>query len=337
MNPQNIITQEQVSTVISLIQSLLLHHAQNSLLLTQNSSKKRLSPEERKIIAVEAISNGNNSQVGRNHNVSEATVRKCIKSYKDEIEAVEGGQSASKKQTRPRASYFPLTEAKVLEWILEQRTKKLSISMKDIMDMAIKYHAACPPEMQKEFKASRGWFCRFIERNNLTRRTPTHVVQQVKEDVDKQIKAFWQEVLLIRTKVEILRELPPARQTLLLNIDEVPIWLDMTANRTYHIKGARMIEVKKTKGAKMLSTALLGVLSTGYKLPIYWVTKCSQQSCEIPQDIKPYIIPKSNSSGWMDGSLFEDYLKRLVLNLVLPPEIHLILVMDKARIHLTTM
>jgi len=103
----------------------------------------------------------------------------------------------------------------------------------------------------------------------------------------------------------------------------------MTANRTYHIKGARMIEVKKTKGAKMLST--------GYKLPIYWVTKCSQQSCEIPQDIKPYIIPKSNSSGWMDGSLFEDYLKRLVLNLVLPPEIHLILVMDKARIHLTTM
>jgi len=32
----------------------------------------------------------------------------------------------------------------------------------------------------------------------------------------------------------------------------------------------------RTKGGKMLSTALLGVFSTGFKLPIYWVTKSTR-------------------------------------------------------------
>lgn len=73
----------------------------------------------------------------------------------------------------------------------------------------------------------------------------------------------------------------------------------MSPTRTYHAKGARMVEVKRSKGGKMLSTALLAVFSTGLKLPIYWVSKGSTD-VDIDEDLKPYIISRSGNSGWMD-------------------------------------
>jgi len=54
-----------------------------------------------------------------------------------------------------------------------------------------------------------------------------------------------------------------------------------------------------------MCTALCGVLSNGFKLPIYLVTK-SGKNIQVPNELKPYrIIILNNNNGWMTV----DYLK----------------------------
>lgn len=60
------------------------------------------------------------------------------------------------------------------------------------------------------------------------------------------------EILKLRIQVEVFFELGDVQKTLFLNIDEVPVFLDLSPTRTYHPQGAKMVEVKRTKGGKML-------------------------------------------------------------------------------------
>jgi len=50
-------------------------------------------------------------------------------------------------------------------------------------------HKECAAESLEPFAASRGWFSKFITRNKLSRRTPTHVMQQMRDGVVEEIKA----------------------------------------------------------------------------------------------------------------------------------------------------
>ena len=315
-----------------------IHLEENQIPILLNgptSSQKRLTSHQRLQIAIRATLEQNNVTIAKEFNVSEGTVRKCLKKYQEDeeyLKSVEVVRGNAKRKPPRRVPKFPETEAKLLEWIIEQRLEKLSVTMKDIQRKSLEIHSTLPSESQEPFSASRGWFLRFIARNNLSRRTPTHVMQQLREGVVEDIKMFWQEIIKLRTKIEILREIKDVERVIFLNIDEVPIFLDMSPTRTYHAKGARMVEVKRSKGGKMLSTALLAVFSTGLKLPIYWVSKGSTD-VDIDEDLKPYIISRSGNSGWMDTILFKDWIKRLFTNLILPEKTHLILILDRARIH----
>ena len=222
-------------------------------------------------------------------------------------------------------------EQKLFEWVLEERQKKLSVSMKEISDRARIFFSECYPLAAERFSASHGWFSKFVTRFNLSRRSPTHVVQQVRSEVEEDMKSFWKNIYEIRSKAETFRE-EGISKTIILNIDEVPVTLDLSQNRTYHPKGARMIEVKRIKETKLMCTVLLGVLSNGQRLPPYVVFR-SNKKVEVPENLKPFIIIRNNSKGWMDSELFEDYIDRLVLNLKLSPDTHLIFVLDWTRIH----
>ena len=54
--------------------------------------------------------------------------------------------------------------------------------------------------------------------------------------------------------------------------------LDLGSLRTYHPKGGKMIKKKQTTGARIMCTVLLGVLSNGFKLPIYFVAKSGEKN-----------------------------------------------------------
>lgn len=297
----------------------------------KSAKKSRFTQDQRLQIAIEAVREGNNSKVARTYKISEAAVRRCRESfiYNSDLQSVLGKRSKEHKAT----GKYPQMETLLLEWIQEQRQKKLSVCMKDIRDKAKILFAETYPESPDRFSASTGWFCRFIRRSNLSRRTPTHVVQQIRENALKDITSYLREITETRTKIEILRELGDFTETLIINIDEVPINLDLSYDKTYDTKGKKMIEVKKTTGTKQMLTALFGILSNGLKLPPYLVFK-TKSAVNIPAELKPYLIAR-NGGGWMTADLFLDWLQRILFNLNLPEKTHVIFILDQAKVHAT--
>jgi len=306
--------------------------------LSKNAKEKKFSKAERLQIAIYATKCRNNCEAARKYHISETAVRKCLKDFsqdKEYLEAISGETKSNKRPRYDRFGRYKEMEVSLIVWIGEQREKKLSVSMKEICQQALKIFKELYPEATEEFKASNGWFGRFCERSKITRRTPTHVLQQFKENVESEIKEFWKKILIQRTKVEILHELEPFKETLFLNIDEVPLQLAMSQKKTYHPKGSKMVECKGSVGSRIHCTVVLGILSNGFKLPIYAIAK-TKSKVEVPKELENFLIIRSNSKGWSSGELFEDYLQRLVLNLVLPPNTQLIVVLDQAKIHMTS-
>ena len=82
-------------------------------------------------------------------------------------------------------------------------------------------------------------------------------------------------------------------------IDEVSITLDLSPTTTYETSGAKMVEIRKTSGIKQMFTALLGVLSNGFKLPPFLVFKTKSQ-INVPEELSPYLIAKNNLQDWIN-------------------------------------
>ena len=84
-----------------------------------------------------------------------------------------------------------------------------------------------------------------------------------------------------------------------VNADEVPVYLDMSTGKTYHQKGEKNVELKKTTGAKSRLTVLLGVSSFGAKFPPYIIIKSLNKS-----ELKTHSrITASSDTMLMDGSI----------------------------------
>jgi len=85
-------------------------------------------------------------------------------------------------------------EERLIIWIKDQRTLKLAVSMKDICSKAKEVVAEIYPQDKELFQASNGWFDKFIDRNNLSRRTPTHIIQQIRDNALQEIKDYLKEI-----------------------------------------------------------------------------------------------------------------------------------------------
>ena len=138
---------------------------------------KKISQKEKIDVVVQALKDGNNSVAARDKGVSEASVRRWKKEFKDD-QNVKKALSTGKKIRKSNKSKgrFPKMEEQLLEFIDEQRKKKLSVNMKDIIEEASRLLKILYPT--SKFSGSNGWFWRFVNRNKLSRRTPTHVLTQ---------------------------------------------------------------------------------------------------------------------------------------------------------------
>ena len=60
--------------------------------------------------------------------------------------------------------------------------------MKDICEQAKELFSRIYIGNQNGFNASHGWFCRFTKRARLSRRAPTHVIQQIRDNCIEELK-----------------------------------------------------------------------------------------------------------------------------------------------------
>ena len=101
----------------------------------KSNGRKKYDDKKRLTIVLEAIKTGNNCKIARDYAIDESTIRDWVKKFKEHPDVLkEMKKSRSKK--RNRTGKFSEMEKQLLAWILEQREKKLSVNMLNIINKA---------------------------------------------------------------------------------------------------------------------------------------------------------------------------------------------------------
>ena len=105
----------------------------------------------------------------------------------------------------------------------------------------------------------------------------------------------------------------------ILNVDETPIYMDMTYNKTIEKKGAKNIEIITTGGEKIRISAILSISGDGKKLPPVLIFKAKPggklakklNAIEIVKQKKIFVYCQANA--WCDYRIFKDWLKYIFI------------------------
>ena len=105
----------------------------------------------------------------------------------------------------------------------------------------------------------------------------------------------------------------PYQDHQIANMDEVPLWIDMTPDHTLDFQGVKEVSLKCTNKYKMRATLVLGVFASGEKLTPMLIFK--EASRELPKKLKDAyddqrIIIRANKKGWMNEKLFKEWVEK---------------------------
>ncbi|CAI7932730.1 unnamed protein product [Closterium sp. NIES-54] len=108
---------------------------------------------------------------------------------------------------------------------------------------------------------------------------------------------------------------------LIVHADQTPLWLEMPAERTLEMKGARTVHVRTAGYEKERVTVMLAVTADSLKLPPYVIFKRKT----VPRIVVPpgepdvllSLIPCVDN-GWMDGRLVQDWTTQVLVPFLKP-------------------
>ena len=154
-----------------------------------------------------------------------------------------------------RKAFFPEAEKKLYTWIIEQRKQGLAvtyttakITMFDILK---------EPEMialygnsTEDFKASFRWLSSFMKRCKLSLRRRTKISQKLPEQTKESLERFQQFVTHLRIKKSY-------EYRYIFNMDETPVWFDMSGNFTINTKGDKTVHIRGMDNEKNQFTVVL--------------------------------------------------------------------------------
>ncbi|CAI7840265.1 unnamed protein product [Closterium sp. NIES-53] len=163
-----------------------------------------------------------------------------------------------------RKAKYPFMERAVYRQFLSHRAKGLSVSVNMLQKWSAKYMKHRMPGVN--WRASFRWSARFRARWHLARRVKTKMGQKLAADCKEKVESFWEFVRQMRT----LHDYP---LDLIVNADQTPLFLEMPAERSIEMKGARTVHVRSAGYQKERVTVMLAVTAGGLKLPPYVVFK----------------------------------------------------------------
>ncbi|CAI7764858.1 unnamed protein product, partial [Closterium sp. NIES-53] len=97
---------------------------------------------------------------------------------------------------------------------------------------------------------------------------------------------------------------------LIVNADQTPLFLEMPAERTLEMKGARTVHVPTAGYEKERLTVMLAVTAGGMKLPPYVVFK-RETLPKIP--VPRGVVIRVQDKGWMDEKLVQDWAAQVLV------------------------
>ena len=155
-----------------------------------------------------------------------------------------------------KLSYPIEKEERLVAWVLEQRDLHLAVTIQHIIDQAILTIQPSTPS----FQGTRGWVQKFMRRNNLSLRAKTSIAQKLPAALEEKMAAFLRSVREARKQSKY-------PDNMIINMDETPMYFDMTTNKTVNLKGAKTVSVRSTGADKRRLTAVLAATSDGKMLP----------------------------------------------------------------------
>ncbi|CAI7780189.1 unnamed protein product [Closterium sp. NIES-54] len=205
-----------------------------------------------------------------------------------------------------RKSKFLFMERAVYRQFLKHRGRGLAVLVSMLQKWSAKYMKHRMPGVN--WRASFRWATRFRARWHLARRVKTKMGQKLAADCKAKVESFWEFVRQMRT----LHDYP---LDLILNADQTPLFLEMPAERTLEMKGARMVHVRSAGYEKERITVMLAVTASGLKLPPYVVFK-RKTILKVP--IPTGVVVRAQNKGWMDESLVQDWITQVMVPFLKP-------------------
>ena len=230
--------------------------------------------------------------------------RRNILRWRTQYQDLESAKSSRKVPIRKRfrlssnkkkRGKFTQIEYSLYEKICEHRANGLIVDTKWIRRTA-KECASDLSISEDRFKVSNGWIQRFLNRFNLSLRTPTSVGQKDPDNAKELAFEFFHYFCQIRQKL-------PGYNIIYANLDEVPVWFDMPKTRTYDFCGNKTVKVSTTGNEKLRLTVVLCTLSNGKKVKPMIIFK-SLKEFEY-SDLDIYAI--SSKGGSMRSELMEKW------------------------------
>lgn len=154
---------------------------------------------------------------------------------------------------------------------------------------------------------------RFMERNNLSLRTASHVGQELPNDTVDRIYMFLKSVINKRKLYDI-------DSNHIVNMDETALQLNMPSNKTVHKVGAKTIYIRTQNQEKIRVSVILSCCANGDKLKPYVIYKGgkkgkifnSLQKEELVKTNK--IVIATNANAWATNDIIKDWLDKVYIS-----------------------
>ena len=203
----------------------------------------------------------------------------------------ESEPKVKKMRRGPKIGHFPEMEEEVNQWVEEKRQNGYGVSRLAIRLYTQRLAKSGKYADTKEFKASQGWYTRFLDRHDLALRQRTKIVQKLPTDYERKIVNFQKYVIQRRREVDY----PLYR---IGNMDETPMCFNMPSTQIIHKKGEKTVMIKTTGHEKTHFTVVLTCMAHGGKLPPMVIFKRKTP----PKDEFPSggVVIHQRPKGWMD-------------------------------------
>ena len=164
-------------------------------------------------------------------------------------------------------------EEELVTWIESLRAQNLRITRSNVQSKALELAQA----QGEDFRASNGWLQKFLKRHSFSLRRRT-MGQRLPQNLITKVVGF----IMSTRKLRHSKNYP---LSLISNMDETPLWLDMPGETTIARRGERSVPLHTTGHEKGRVTVVLSAMADGRKLKPYVVFK------------GPRAIPEMNTSG----------------------------------------
>ncbi|KAL2096389.1 hypothetical protein ACEWY4_008537 [Coilia grayii] len=177
-----------------------------------------------------------------------------------------------------------------------------------------------------QFRASRGWLEKFLNRNGFALRRRTTMAQKNPDLLTEKLVSFFDYV----SKTVVSKRISEKD---IIAMDETAVWFDMVSPSTIDVRGTKSVALKTTGHEKSHLTVVLAAKADGTKLKPFVVFRGAIREVKAMQQEISRAVVATSANGWMNDDLTTAWLRSVVGKFSFRPRL---LVWDAYRCHIST-